>query len=170
MMPNPKDRLDIRNYFQDGFEHVCDIKHYPTLDWFYDNISPKIRYSHHTSWVYAITVDYKIYKIGESGNRLYIPGDDNLQPRKNSDNRLGRYRGGDSTDKNCRQSLKPYTSNPVHRVSFYAKTCPIEQIDTQVQGMTICVSSTSHKGLEKVYLDYIYKGQGKYPELNKGRA
>ena len=165
-----QDRTDIRNYAEDGFQHVCDIEHYKD-EWIYKNINTSVMYDSHDSWVYAVTVDDKIKKIGESGHPLGKRSDTTNQPKSGTDNRLGRYRKGDGTDARCRQQLKKYTDPTTpHTVSIYAKKCPIVQTEQTIAGMTISVQSTIHKQLEKEYLDYYKRSVGRYPDLNTGRA
>lgn len=163
----PRPRLDINSYIKDGFEHVCDVKEYQGT-WIYQN-QGRYMYDPHTSWVYAITTDCEIKKIGESGNPLGIKGTGN-QPKSGSTSRLGRYKDGTGTDAHIRTSLESDIRSG-KTVSIWAKKCPIIDYPTTIDGMPAVVNSAVHKELEKAYLDYIKKGNaGNYPNLNKGRA
>jgi hypothetical protein len=170
-------RLDINSYKDLGFKRVCDVKEYQG-DWLYDNF-PKDRsdpdyndymYSKHDSWVYAITSDGTIKKIGESGNPLGIRGLGN-QPKTGSKSRLGRYSTGDGTDKFVRDSLKDDIQSG-KQVSIWAKKCDIAETQITIEGNhSVTINSSIHKELEKELLDYIKNGNsGNYPDLNKGRA
>jgi hypothetical protein len=160
-------RLDIKSYIKDGFEHVCDITEYQG-NWHYTG-QGRYMYDPHTSWVYAITNNDVIEKIGESGNPLGIRGSGN-QPRSGSTSRLGRYPNGGGTDKFVRDSLRS-AIQAGNQVSIWAKKCDIIETAVTIDGMSRTVNSAIHKELEKEYLDYIKKGNaGNYPNLNKGRA
>ena len=160
-------RLNIDSYIKDGFEHVCDIKEYQGT-WHYFN-QGRYMYDPHTSWVYAITNNRLIEKIGESGNPLGIRGT-GLQPKSGSTSRLGRYSTGSGTDKFVRDGLQS-AIQAGNQVSIWAKKCAIIEYPTTIDGMPTVVNSAVHKELEKIYLDYIKKGNaGNYPNLNKGRA
>lgn len=160
-------RRDIRTYIKDGFEHVCDVNdNYG--NWHYSN-QQRYMYDPHNSWVYAVTSDYDIKKVGESGNPLGIKGPGN-QPKSGSTSRLGRYKDGAGTDANIRKSLHDDVLAD-KQVSIWAKKCPIAKTELTIDGMGVVVNSAVHKELEKEYLDYIKKGNaGNYPDLNKGRA
>lgn len=161
-------RLDINSYTKDGFEPVCDIED-SYGNWIYTN-QQRYMYDPHTSWVYAITCNNEIKKIGESGNPLGIRSPSSNQPRSGSTSRLGRYSNGAGTDKFVRDGLlKDIQAGK--QTTIWAKKCPIIHTDLTIDGMSITVASAIHKELEKEYLDYIKKGNaGNYPDLNKGRA
>lgn len=160
-------RLNINTYIKDGFEHVCDIEYNGDI-WNYFN-QKRYMYDHHTSWVYAITSDDTIKKIGESGHPLGIRSG-GTQPKADTDNRLGRYIKGDKTDARIRAELRKDILAG-KKVSIWAKKCPMVKTEITIDGMKVTVNSTVHKELEKEYLDYIKRGNaGKYPDLNKGRA
>ena len=169
-MTNPREKvLNITNYIADGFAHVCDISVSSTsAKWLYTNICNELMFSDHTSWVYALTVDNIIYKIGESGNVLgYRPNTKNQHPSASTKGRLSRYILGDGTDRYIREYLMPLISNGAI-VSFWAKQCDIVLQPINILGEITQVKQTVHKDLEIVYLDRISK-TGDLPILNKVR-
>lgn len=157
--------LDIRSYQADGFERVCKVA--PTLDgkWLYEKIRCDIMYANHSSWVYFIVVDNEIVKVGETGVPLGILSTGG-QPRSNSDNRFGRYRGGDNTDAYIRQAL--WTEAVQGRVSLWAKKCPVVQNEVNLAGSKFKLKAAFHKELELKYLDHM-ASKSVWPRLNKMR-
>jgi hypothetical protein len=160
--------LHIKNFKDDGFEKVCDVKEeYYYNRWCYTNINKELMFDTHRSWVYAITLDDVIVKLGETGNPLGIKMSDG-QPKLGSQCRLGRYRNGDGTDDYIRRELHDYLHDG-HRISFWAKKCPIKMLSESIAGESIKVANTIHKSLEAAYLQYFEDSISCLPMLNKSR-
>lgn len=159
--------LDISNYISDGFEKVCDVRQ--TLDhhWMYINQNEYILYSTHRSWVYAICVNNKIVKIGETGNPLGIKHKIGNQPIIGTSSRLGRYRKGCGTDTDIREHLINEVADG--KVSIWARKCETFTIETTIAGNKVLSTTSIHKDLEMKYLDFIKEKTGSYPLLNKAR-
>ena len=64
--------LHIDNLKPDGFEKVCDVRDSGYCQWNYANMNDQLMFADHRSWVYAITQNNIVVKIGESGNPLGI--------------------------------------------------------------------------------------------------
>lgn len=163
--------LDIRNFKQDGFEHVCDVDPQQIGRWQYKNINKSLMFSEHASWVYMIVLEQIIVKLGETGNPLgiseyYRYGKYEAQPKASSQCRLGRLRTGDGTDSYIRENLAPYIRNG-HAVSIWAKKCPIKSLTESIGGTKSRVQTSIHKSLEQAYLKYFQNKIGQYPWLNK---
>lgn len=157
--------LHIKNFKNDGFQKVCDVREEGYSRWCYTHINQELMFDLHRSWVYAITLDDVIVKLGETGNPLGIKMSDG-QPKLGSQCRLGRYRNGDGTDNYIRRELHHYLNNN-HRVSFWAKKCPIKTLSESIAGESIMVSNTIHKSLELAYLQYFQDSIHCLPMLNK---
>jgi hypothetical protein len=155
----------IRNFKSDGFEKVCDVREEGIAQWMYFNINKEIMFDDHRSWIYAITLNNIIVKIGETGNPLGIKMSDG-QPKVGTQCRLGRYRRGDGTDSYIRRELHQYL-NQGHSVSIWAKKCPIKLLIESVGGTNMKVSTTIHKSLELAYLSYFQESILCLPMLNK---
>lgn len=165
------DSLNIGNYIQDGFKYVCDVSETRSYEnyWFYKNIDLSIMFSDHRSWVYFITKDDEIVKIGESGNLLgYRKSKISDHPQPGTKGRISRYMGGDGTDKDIRCELWPHIQNGA-KVSFWAKQCPIITGEITVMGYKTPVQLTTHKDEELILLDNVKNKTGNYPWLNKFR-
>jgi len=155
------------------WKKVCSVKAYRD-EWRYTDIDQNVMFSPHRSWVYAITVDKEIVKIGETGNPLgikprydYELSEVHLQPIIGTKCRLGRYRKGGESDQIVRESLRKETRNG--SVEIYAYMCPEAVIDLVIIDQELPVSAQIHKQLEKMILDRIKKIDGCYPALNTGR-
>jgi len=157
---------NIKNFKSDGFEKVCDVKENYS-NWFYTNINNDLMFSNHRSWVYAITLNNVIVKLGETSNPLGIKMSDG-QPKQTSKCRLGRYRTGDGTDAYIRKSLNEYIRNG-DTVSIWAKKCPIKILTENIAGSNIKVSNTIHKSLEQAYFSYFFANTWCLPLLNKSK-
>lgn len=140
--------------------------------WYYDDIDRSVLYNSHRSWVYVITVDKRIKKIGECGVPLGIQKKGSSQPLKSTNNRLGRYSylyEKNDTDTVIRSSL--YDDIKEDRVvEFYAYKCPIIETEVTLGGTTYKLQSCIHKDLEKVFLDHFKKLTGNFPDLNVARC
>jgi len=157
-----------------GWEKVCDVRTtYYGNYWYYVNINKDIMFSPHQSWIYAITDNEQIVKIGESGNPLgirYKRFDSNFpesQPQIGTKCRLGRYRKNGDSDQTIREYLRREAAN--NQIAIYAYKCPNFEIPISIGGKEKIVQSTIHKHLEKVILDFIAEKDGRYPWLNCGR-
>lgn len=158
------------------FHRVCRVNEDPvTAHWYYTEINSAIMYSTHRSWVYFLTVNGAIVKIGESGNPLGIVTRTQdyaeAQPLKATTNRLGRYRAGDQSDQRVREQIHEYlTCNPGAVVEFWARACPVDHTEMLVGTGMITVENQHHKQLEKALLDYYREHVGRYPLYNTGRC
>jgi hypothetical protein len=155
------------------FKRVCRINDY-FGEWIYDRIDPSIMYSDHTCWVYFITVNGHIYKIGASGVPLGIQMSDG-QPKKGTKCRLGRYRAmkgtySYDTDEYCRNELRGIIYDKTNLVEFWAYKCPIIKQQLIMGGETITVESSIQWDLEKALLNQFEKLTGGLPKLNRGKA
>lgn len=157
--------LHIKNFKDDGFQKVCNVREDRYSKWYYTNIDQGLMFDTHRSWVYAITLDGIVVKLGETANPLGIEMSDG-QPKLGSQCRLGRYRNGDGTDDYIRRRLRHYL-NDDHCVSFWAKKCPIKILSESIAGKPIKVSNTIHKSLELAYLRYFQDSIHCLPMLNK---
>jgi hypothetical protein len=166
----------IWHYVDMNVVRVCRINKCNTIDnyWYYSDIDRDIMFSDHTSWVYFITINGYIVKIGETGNPLgieneywsYDPSEWETQPKKGSKSRFGRYRNGDTTDERIRYELNEDIKSENNKVEFYATKCKELTVKLPILGT---VSSQIHKALEKKLLDYFKLHTGTYPRLNTGR-
>jgi hypothetical protein len=167
-----KERLEF--YSSMNWARVCTVKTCNDGTWFYENIDKSLMFSEHSSWLYCITLDGVIKKIGESGQPLGIPdrsyyGQYRSQPVRGSRSRLGRYIAGTDTDKRIRDALNNRIANG-GIVEFWAIPCPEAQVVYKMLGEAREYSAQIHKKLEKDFLDVFRKQTGCYPELNCGRA
>ena len=163
----------VTHYLKDGFKKVCDVNIDSIGHWYYTDIDHLLMFDDHRSWVYFIALDGIIYKIGECGTPLGIKPQvihgnfPELQPRKTTKCRLGRYRSGDLTDQYIRESLaKPIKNSS--KVTIWAKQCPIQVTTEILCGQKIKLVNTIHKDLEQHYLRYFKEQTGALPILNKG--
>lgn len=164
-----KNDFHISKVLADGFKYVCKATyHDPNGKWIYSDIDESLMFSEHRGWVYAITADDIIQKIGECGNSLGL-----RNTRKNSLNivkegtqaRLGRLIAFPSgTDYNIRQALKNEKN-----IKIYAKKCPPGKTSTMVGGKRRKYTPRPNKEIELDYLDLFKRCAGCYPRLNKGR-
>jgi hypothetical protein len=153
---------------------VCTINLTIDNNWYYSDIDKDIMFDDHTSWVYFITINGHIVKIGETGNPLGIKNENwsydrsewETQPKKGSKSRFGRYRNGDTTDERIRFELEENIKSKKNKVEFYAIKCKELTVEVPMLGT---VSSQIHKALEKSLLDYFKLHNGTYPRLNVGR-
>jgi hypothetical protein len=172
------DPLDISFFLQDGFKKFVDVKLKPdgSNKWLYYNQHADL-YDPHRSWVYAITLNNKVVKIGESGNPLGIKvkKTDGYQPRSGTECRFGRLAHFDvwedgrpkDTDTYIRVELKPLIEAG-NMVSIYAKLCDIIKSPASVMGLPVEVDATAHKSYEQHYLHWCKNKTGDVPWLNKG--
>ena len=166
----------IWHYIDMNAVRVCSVNVENTIEqnWYYSDIDRDIMFSDHTSWVYFITINGRIIKIGETGNHLGIENEywsyDRTewepQPKKGSKSRIGRYRNGDTTDERIRSELYEEVKSKKNKIEFYAIKCNELTVDLPIVGT---VSSQIHKALEKKLLDYFKLHTGTYPRLNTGR-
>lgn len=171
---------NINHYIHSGWQKVCTVHNATSYgnEWFYKDIDTSLMYSNHRSWVYAITVNDYIVKIGETGQPLGISKNYSSQPITGTKSRLGRYARhkasstntiGD-TDETIRTALVEETKSPDYTVAFYAYKCE-EAVQKIVLGNTVIhCKAQVHKDYEKKFLDYYKDNVGTYPELNAGRA
>jgi hypothetical protein len=155
------------------FKRVCRINDCYG-EWLYDKIDAAIMYADHTSWVYFITVNGIIYKIGASGVPLGIRMSDG-QPKKGTKCRFGRYRAHKGTysydtDEYCRNELRGIIADKKNLVEFWAYQCPEVKQTLNMAGDSIVVKSSIHWDLEKALLNQFEKITGVLPKLNKGKA
>jgi len=179
------DIFDINKYIGDGFQKVCDVKlsqcifsqlfdvdgepGYVEPNWDYCNIDQSLMFSKHRSWVYAIVVENKIVKIGETGNPLGIRyiNSASIQPKHGTKSRFGRYRKfrtKSDTDSYIRDSLVDEVAQG--KVSLWALQCPIKMEEIYIVGKLTTVKSTMHKNIEQAYLVH-FKEKASLPRLNK---
>lgn len=158
----------MADYNGDDFKLVCEVdaKRCTTEKWVYTNINDDILFDSHLSWVYIITVDDYVFKIGETANPLGIKRTVDNQPKSGSTNRIGRYVNGDGTDQGIRYAAARYLAAG-HTVSFYAKKCEISNITTTIAGKPTTVSSVSQKSEELAYLNQYVNTTGALPLWNK---
>ena len=153
---------------------VCSVNLTNNNNWYYSDIDRDIMFSDHTSWVYFITINGFIVKIGETGNPLGIENEHwtfdraewESQPKTGSKSRFGRYRTGDSTDERIRFELMEDIKSNKNKIEFYAIKCEELTVELPMLGI---VNSQIHKALEKRLLDYFKLYTGTYPRLNVGR-
>jgi predicted DNA-binding transcriptional regulator AlpA len=167
----------IHHYKNLNWVKVCDVNQTvgtSGFEWYYSNIDTNVMFDTHTSWVYALTENSQILKIGETGHPLGISGSwsyDKIswedQPKKGTTCRLGRYRAGDSTDARIRNALINRINN---NIEFWAIKCPVISHKFDFLSETKSFEGHIHKQLEKALLDYFEKNVGRYPELNQGRC
>lgn len=144
--------------------------------WYYSEIDRDIMFSQHRSWVYAITHQGHIKKIGETGNPLGVEGCysyDSIfikesQPKIGTQSRLGRYRKNDGSDLIVREGLRQETLNN-KGIEIYAYQCPESEIELVINDQMVTVKSQINKQLEKIILDKIREVDGCYPFFNSGR-
>lgn len=165
----------IWHYVNMNVSRVCTINNVSYYNhWYYSDIDRDVMFSNHTSWVYFITINGFIVKIGETGNPLgienacwsYDQKDWEFQPKTGSKSRFGRYRNGDTTDERIRYELLEDIKSEKNKIEFYAIKCEELTVDLPMLGT---VSSQIHKALEKKLLDYFKLHTGTYPRLNTGR-
>jgi hypothetical protein len=166
----------INHYHNIAFKKVCRVRNTILNEWYYEDIDSDIMFSSHSSWVYAITQNGFILKVGETGNPLgisnnhysYDHSDWETQPKVGTQSRLGRLRKGDGTDQAIRWNLQDRIKRG-ELIEIWAYACPENVVTTQIVNETVSMKQQIHKQLELLLLDYIYKKIGSYPELNKGR-
>ena len=104
-----------------GFKYVCgiELEDYTngSDNWLYYEIEKDIMYSKSKGWIYIITLDGEIFKIGETGQPLGIRNKKTGQPIQGSKSRSGRMRrnnmngiksGKEDTDKRVRELAYPH--------------------------------------------------------------
>ena len=171
----------IKHYTNFNWQKVCTIhsqSHGYSDNWTYKNIDKSLMYSSHNSWVYAITVNDHIVKIGETSQPLGIQKSGSDQPISGTKSRFGRYanqkaaaHGRESdTDETIRRELINETKSSKFEVAFYAFKCPEIDYDILVGSEILKCKAQIHKQLEKKLLDYYKAHTYSYPTLNRGRA
>ena len=136
---------NIQSLIDLGFSRVANV-YLPDLKsnlWNFKDMDPNLMFSKKEGWVYAITLEGDIYKIGMTGTVLGRRAKrSDVQPVAATDNRLGRYRGDftnyntdvTDTDERIRRELYQHLLNGAE-VSFYAKSfagqskAQIEQVE-----------------------------------------
>ena len=129
---------NINHYTQLNLQRVCTIHSSKySNDWVYKNINHSLMYSSHRSWVYGLTVNDIIVKIGETGQPLGIAYKRGYsdQPITGTESRFGRYARHKKaanthladTDEFIRESLWKETSSSDFTVAFYVYKC--EEVD-----------------------------------------
>jgi len=162
--------LNISIYAPDGFKKICRIKNTSSIyKWTYEDINESMMYDTHRSWVYIITVDDVVFKIGETANPLGIRRSiEYTQPIPGSRSRLGRYTTGDGTDSNIRDQADEYLLAR-HNISIYAKKCDIVQASAMIGGFAQDTVGSTQKDQEMQYLDHFACMMGAIPLWNKSR-
>ena len=166
---------NINHYTTLNWQKVCKVnKHHD--QWYYSEVDQDLMFSEHRSWVYAITVDDTIVKIGETGQPLGIESsftnvneDWEPQPITGTRSRLGRYRAGDGTDARIRENLSEEIQND-QAVEIYAFKCPVIEHKFDLNGKVVSIKASIHKDLEKTLMDYFVYNTGDLPLLNPHRA
>jgi hypothetical protein len=162
----------VTRYIVDGFKRICDVDNLTSTDlnWSYTNLVPELLFMDHRSWIYFITENLLIKKIGETEQPLGLEthrGSGVLA--KTTESRLGRYRKHDKDgegDHGVRMGLME-AINKESTISFWARPCTISSTEEMIDGAKILIPSTSHKYLEKFYQDLYIKKVGQLPVLNK---
>jgi len=163
-------------YFSEiGWKKVCRVKS-RGLEWYYEDIDTSVMFSEHTSWIYVITVDGIIFKIGETGNPLGMEGSysyDNFkeyQPQSSTKSRLGRYRKHDGTDENIRRLLIEETTNNNVLVEIWAHECQEFFYEKSVRGKLLRLKGQIHKSFEKELINQYILLNKHLPPGNRGRC
>ncbi|NBP00026.1 MAG: hypothetical protein EBU90_07820 [Proteobacteria bacterium] len=167
------DTLDFQRVCKIEYRYRSEIAHERyNIEWMYSDIDSKIMFDEHSSWVYAITSNRVVKKIGECGVPLGIRNSKNNQPLKSTSNRLGRYSyfyDKNDTDTNIRRALYEDFKNG-NLLEIYAYKCPIVSIPLKIKDQKYICKSKIQKDLEKNLLDYIVHTSGKLPDLNIARC
>jgi hypothetical protein len=161
--------LNINTYLQDGFVLIAQVLPYKETQWTYMAVSDEAKremFSDHFSWCYMIVSGNEIVKIGETGNRLAIPGS-RTYVKPGGDSRLGRYTSGNGTDENIRNALMDEVA--AGKVFIYAKKMPITFDDTTIAGKPCKTPATRHKHYE-MWLLAVISSECRLPRLNKGQS
>jgi hypothetical protein len=166
--------LYLKHFSELDWRRVCRVKS-KEHEWYYEDINNEVMFSEHRSWVYIITVNGKIFKIGETGNPLGIRGNysndsfKECQPKLGTKCRLGRYRRSGDSDENIRQQLKNETRDPDTLVEFWAHKCKEESHKMVIAGMPLTIKYQIHKSLEKELINTYINLNDDYPPGNCGR-
>ena len=123
---------NIQLLIDQGFSRVANVYlPYPKSNlWNYKAMDPNLMFSKKEGWVYAITLEGDIYKIGMTGTVLGRRAKRaDVQPVGQTDNRLGRYRQDFTnyntdvvdTDERIRRELYQHLLHGAE-VSFYVKS------------------------------------------------
>lgn len=169
------DKLHIKNYINDGFQHIADVKqkeygHYS--NWELSNVNEELLFSEHNSWVYVIVEDEQVVKLGETGQPLGVKGTRTFM-LQGTQSRFGRLIShgdalADARDTDSRIRFHLWESAMQGKVSLYAFKCPSETITTNVFGVEHTFVAHTHKTVEKAYLTSL-SASGCLPKLNKAR-
>lgn len=167
------DILTIDDFKDDGFTRVCSIDSGRSSieTWHYKDIDDATMYDVHGGWVYLISVDLLIVKVGETGMPLGRRRKNGDQPLTGTTTRLGRYRSHKDytktdTDHWIRTELQPLL-DAGHTVSFWVKKCENPDTTAVILGETVPIKTQYHKIVEKIYLNKITEIYGELPLLNK---
>ena len=164
--------LTMTSFKNDGFKQVCDVCTTSTADmWTYININNSVMYDSHCGWVYIITVDGIVFKIGETGGPLAKRPSRGNQPVGGTKARLSRYRTHKDhtkydTDHEIRTVLQKYLDKGAV-ITFWARKCKASMINEIVLGESYTMDTGFHKILEKKYLSMIFEEYGRLPPLHK---
>lgn len=161
----------VYHYKKNFWTRVCRVEMLDrdNRNWYYTEENKDIMFSQNDSWVYCITINKHIVKIGETGNRLAISSANSYNGvQSGSKSRLGRYINGDKTDERIRAELFEYIRNKNNKVEFWAKSCTTEEeYSVWINQHTEFYFYTKvHKELEKKLIQYYEKQCGTYPRFN----
>lgn len=178
---NLEDALNINTYKVDGFQCIGSVVDNRVLSedaagttWMFENVNEDYMFAQHASWVYMIVDGEEVVKVGETGNPLGIR-DYAGEPQKGTKCRMGRLRNSgfsalNSYDTDARIRYELFESVKQNKVTVWALKCDYLYRSQLVGGVMKDVILTSHKQLEKHYLDHIFNECGVYPRLNLGRC
>jgi hypothetical protein len=168
-MPS-KHTLDPKHIaYYSEFKRVCRVKdlfNNTRLEWIYEDSDEDLLFDQHNSWVYAITLNGLVVKIGETGHPLGIRQWDDGQPKKTTGCRMGRLRSGSGTDAYIREELHKHIKAG-DLVEIWAQRCPKRNYYTQVGGQRFKTELTVHKRLEQQLIAHYLDLVGCNPLLNK---
>lgn len=119
---------DIAPYLDKGFRHVAQVclRTDHSNEWNFKNMNVSMMFSKQPGWIYIITLEGNVYKIGSTSSVLGRRSRQGSQPIVETWARLGRYRGNfehekADTDERIRCELFP-ALREFKEVSFYAKS------------------------------------------------
>jgi hypothetical protein len=161
-------QLDIRHFINDGFRLICSPYISPSdkTKWWYDVHDADAMFGTHDSWVYFITCEGKVVKVGETGLPLGIYAKHTGRVIASTKCRFGRLANLGGTDEYIRTELKSEVRKGT--VSLWAKRCDKILHECTIAGKPTQAEFCSHKQLELYYLDYL-TDHAIFPALNKCR-